>query len=75
MVDLLWLGFLCLPLGYIIFYVWALIFRVIPWLNIALTEILNLKLIQIVALIVFFTGGLGLFIICLILIFAMVIYD
>jgi len=60
--------FFLLPIGYIVFYIWALIFRVVPWMNIALTEVLKLTLLQIVALFLFFTCGLGLFIVCLIFI-------
>ena len=66
MTDWLFTAFMALPIGYIVFYIWALIFRIIPWMNIALTEIFKLTLLQIVATFLFFTGGLWLFIICLI---------
>ena len=66
MIDMLWWGFLTLLLGYIIFYIWALIFRIIPWLNIAVIEVCSLTLLQIVATILFFSIGLCLFVFCLI---------
>ena len=56
--------FIVLAISYVIFYIWALIYRIVPWLNIAITEFLKLTLIQVIVTILFFTIGLGLFIIC-----------
>jgi len=63
--DWVGLGFLAIPIGYVLFYVWAFIFKIIPWLNIGLTEIVNLTLLQLIATFFFFTFGAFLFVVCL----------
>lgn len=73
MADWLFWGVVALPVAYIIFYIWALIFRIIPWLNIAITELYKLTLLQLVATMIFLTGGFFLFAICLIFVIGMVL--
>jgi len=63
-----WDLFILLPVAYMVFYVYALIFHIVPWLNIALINILELKIIQLVATCLFFTFGSFLFIVCLIIV-------
>lgn len=73
MVDWLFGGFMGILIAYMGFYIWALVFRIIPWLNISLIDVYSLTLLQVVATAFFFTGGAFLFVVCLIFVLGMVL--
>ena len=47
-----------LPLAYIIWWFYALLTTMIPWLNVSFSSILSMTILQIVAIILFFTLGI-----------------
>lgn len=59
------LSFALLLLSYIVWWFYALITTIIPWLNVALSDAFHLTLLQIIASIAFFTGGSFTLVICI----------
>ena len=53
-----------LPLAYIVWWIYALITSIIPWLNVAVGDSLSLTWLQIAGTILFFTFGVVGLIIC-----------
>lgn len=64
--DLVLVGFWVVPLVYVVSYLYALFKYMIPWLSVPLAEILNLTVLQLIATFLFFTLGLGAFLMAII---------